>query len=148
MEEQKNIQEQQLKLMKVQTGILACMLALVLAVGIFVTVQVASVMNQLSNLSPEKLNTTIGMLQEVAEELNKLDMDTINEAVAALKDAGQTLAKLDIDALNDAIASLSGAGEKLQEIDIGKLNELLGSLEAVVAQMERTVGAFSRLFGR
>ena len=86
-EELKRYQEQQLKMMKLQTGFLAVILAVVLLTGIFLAVQVSGAVKAVDSLDMEKVGQIINSLESVATELNDVDMDAINGAVTALRDA-------------------------------------------------------------
>lgn len=147
-EEQVKFQELQLKHMRIQTGILAVMLALFLAIGGFLAVQVGSVMKQVQNIDLEKVNAAIASLEEITAELDDIEMDTINEAVLALKEAAGNLSNADMSAINDGIIALSGAAENLQNLDMEKMNDMIQSLDKVAKQMEATTSAFGKLFGR
>ncbi len=134
--------------MKIQTGLLAAVLVLLLAVGIFAAIQVNTMMQLFRGVDVEKVNSIILSVQNTAAQLENVDMDTINKAVDSLKGAAENLAAADIDAVNDGIAALTDAARNLQELDIEEMNALIQSLEATAQQMEKTTAAFSRLFGK
>ena len=50
--------------------------------------------------------------------------------------------------INEGIEALSGAGNQLQNLDIKKLNSVIESLGTVTAQLEKTTGTISRIFGK
>ncbi len=62
--------------------------------------------------------------------------------------AADHLGEVDIDAINEGIEALSGAGSQLQNLDIKKLNSVIESLGTVTAQLEKTTGTISRIFGK
>ena len=134
--------------MKIQTGLLAALLALLLIGGIFAAVQVGRISRMFRGVDLDKVNAILLSVQNTAAQLEDLDSKTINEAIDALKGAAENLAQADIDAVNEGILSLTEAAKKLQELDIEQLNELVKSLEATVQQMEKTTTAFNRLFGK
>ena len=134
--------------MKIQTGLLAAVLVLLLAVGIFAAIQVNTMMQLFRGVDVEKVNSIILSVQNTAAQLEDLDSKTINEAIDSLKGAAENLAEADISAVNEGILALTEAAKKLQELDIEELNELVKSLEATVQQMEKTTTAFNRLFGK
>ena len=147
-EELKPYQEQQLKMMKLQTGFLAVILAVVLLTGIFLAVQVSGAVKAVDSLDMEKVGQIINSLESVATDLNDVDMDAINGAVTALRDAADTLSQADVDAINDGIRALSGAADNLKDIDIDKFNSLVESLQTVSSQMESTTSALAKIFGK
>lgn len=134
--------------MKIQTGLLAALLALLLIGGIFAAVQVNHLSRMFRGVDLDKVNAILLSVQNTAAQLEDLDSKTINEAIDALKGAAENLAQADVDAVNEGILSLTEAAKKLQELDIEQLNELVKSLEATVQQMEKTTTAFNRLFGK
>lgn len=147
-EEQKNFQELQLRHMKLQTGLMVCMLVFLLVVGIFLMVQVTDAMGMARRLDLQKVNDTIASLESVASELNNVDMEAINGAVTALKDAAGTLSEADIGAINEGIRALSSAADNLKDIDIDSFNALIESLQTVTDQMESTTSALAKIFGK
>ena len=147
-EETMDAQKVQLKLMKLQTALTAGILVLLLAVGLYVAVQINSLMNMVNAVDLDKVNATVASLQATAAELEKLDMEQISGAVASLKSAAENLSKTDISALNEGIKALSDAAGNLSGLDIQQMNDLIQSLETVASQMEKTTSAFSKFFGR
>lgn len=147
-EETKNVQETQLKLMKLQTGMIAGILVILLVVGVFLMVQVNTVMQQVRSLDLDKINATVASLQQTAAELEKVDMEAINGAVTSLKGAAENLSNVDIKAINEGIQALTEAAGNLQGLDIEEMNGLIKSLETVAGQMEKTTSAFAKLFGK
>lgn len=136
------------KILQIQTALIAGILILLLAVGAFLVLQVNTAMEQVKALDLDKINATVSSLQATAADLENLDMDVINEAVASLKGAAENLAKTDMGAINDGIKALSAAASNLETLDVEQLNSLIQSLESVAAQMEKTTSTFNKLFGR
>ena len=147
-EETMDAQKAQLKLLKIQTALTAGILVLLLAVGLYVAVQINSMMNMVNAVDLDKVNATVASLQSTAAELEKLDMERIGGAIDSLKSAAETLSKTDIAALNEGIKALSEAAGNLSGLDIQKMKDLIQSLETGAGQMEKTTSAFSKLFGK
>ena len=133
--------------MKIQTGLLAAILVLLLAVGTVIGIQANKAMQAFRGVDMEKVNAIVLSVQNTAAQLESVDMDTINKAVDSLKGAAENLAAADVDAVNEGIQALTEAARNLQELDIDQMNELIKSLETVSKQMEKTTSAFSRIFG-
>ena len=140
--------EKQLRLLKLQTGLIAGVLVLLLVMGVFLAVQVNRMTELVNTVDMEKINSTLSSLQVAAAELEGLDMEQINAVIASLRGAAENFAKTDMAAINDGIRELSAAAENLSGLDVEQVNNLIESLEAVAKQMERTTSSFSKLFGR
>ncbi len=87
---------QKLKYMKIQTVLLACILAVVLIVSAFVIIQFAAMRSGINELR------------------QNLDMNAINDAVASLESAAGNLKNVDIDSLNSLIESLNTTAERME----------------------------------
>ena len=110
MNEQKQSPEaRQLRLIRLQTIMIACILVLILAFVLFLGLKVNTVM-------------------EVVEQL---DVTQLNAAVASLKAAADKLAAVDIDSLNAGIQGLADAAGQLSQLDFEKLNTFMESLETL-----------------
>ena len=128
MEDPRNeFEKRQLRLLRVQTAVLMCILVLLVAGGIFLTVQLADLGD---------------CLALVERQLQGVDMDEVNRAVGALTGAAQELGNVDMDALNQAVAALAGAAENLQDLDFEALNTLVKTLETVASRLERVTSFF------
>lgn len=136
---------QLLLLVKIQTAMLAVLLVLLAAGGIFAAVQVNRAMQLVNAVDMNRVNTVVASLQEIAADL---DMENVGKTVETLQGAAKGLADLDMDAVNDGIQALTEAAENLQSLDVEQLNDLIASLEQTAAQMEKTTAAFGRLFGK
>ena len=143
---QQEFQNKQLRMMQIQTAILAAILILLLAAGIFLAVQLADLGHlmdlmeqQLLALDLEQINQAVASLTDTVDAM---DMKALNGAVASLKGAAGNLSAVDMQALNAAIDSLSGAAEGLQEMDFAALNDLVETLGAVAARLERVTEVF------
>lgn len=153
-EKEKTVEEQQLKMLKLQTGILTAMLVFFVILGIVLAGKAVNVMNQamgvmeqVQSLDLDTINSTVVALQDAALELQNVDMETLNKAVGSLKGAAENLTAVDMEAINEGIRSLSEAANNLDGLDIKQLNALITSLDTVAARMEKTSAAFSRIFG-
>lgn len=144
-EEQMKVQKTQLTLMKIQTGLIAGVLVLLFAVGMFVVGQINTLMN---TIDLNRVNATVASLQTTAEKLEEIDVKTIEGAIDSLKGAAENLSQTDIEAINEGIRSLSTAANNLNGLDVDEMNELIKSLETVAAQMEKTTSVFAKVFGR
>lgn len=133
---------------KIQTALVAMLVLLLVAGGIFAAVQVNKAMRVVDGLDMEQINAAVESLSNTAAELEKLDMEGVGKTVEALRGAAQKLAEADIDAVNDGIEALTDAAGNLQNLDIEKLNDLIAALEKTAAQMEKTSAAFGKLFGK
>ena len=134
-----------LRLVKIQTAMLAVLLVLLAVGGIFAAVQVNRAMQLVNAVDMNRVNTVVASLQEIAADL---DMENVGKTVEALQGAAKGLADLDMDAVNDGIQALTEAAENLQSLDVEQLNDLIASLEQTAAQMEKTTAVFGRLFGK
>lgn len=148
------VEEKQLKMLKLQTGILAAMLVFFVILGAVLAGKAVGVMNQamdvmqkVNQLDLDTVNSTVAALQDAALELQNVDMDTLNKAVGSLKTAAENLTAVDIDAINEGIRSLSEAANNLDGLNIDELNALITSLDTVAARMEKTSTLFGKLFG-
>ncbi len=115
------MENSQMKMMKIQTILIACILLVVLAIGVFLAVQFSSVgkcvdvvVEKLEAIDAEKLNDAIGAFSEAAEQFNEMDIDKINDSISSLQKAAENLGKVDIEQLNLLVESLNATAEKLQ----------------------------------
>ena len=138
-----------LRWMQIQTIIMAVILVLLLAAGIFLVSQVAELGNllwlmeeKLQALDLEAINEAVESLSAAGQEMANIDVKALNAAVAALKDAAGNLSAVDMEALNGAIDSLSGAAEGMMEMDFKALNELVETLDAVATRLEKVTKIF------
>ena len=129
--------------MKVQTGLLAGILVVLLVVF---AVGGAAFRRVTGQLDLNRVNAVIISLERTAEELEKLDAENLNATVTSLRGAADRLSKADMDAVNDAIASLSAAADQLSQLDMQELNALIDSLQTAADQLESVTGGLSRFF--
>jgi len=142
------LQEKQLKLMRLQTILLVCILVLLLAAGLFLVKQVTQLGTVVARVDIDAINRTIAELETAAANLGELDAEVLDQTVEALKAAAENLGAVDMDSLNLAIASLSGAAENLKELDIASFNSLITSLETASANLEKATSGIAGIFGR
>lgn len=128
-----------LLLMKVQTGLLAGILAVLLIVS-------AAGFAAIRQVDLSKINAVITSLEHTAGELEKLDAENLNATVSSLRGAADRLSKADMEAVNSAIASLSAAADQLSQLDMQELNALIDSLQTAADQLESVTGGLSRFF--
>lgn len=147
------VEEKQLKMLKLQTGILAAMLVFFVILGVMLAGKAIGVMNQamgvmakVDQLDLDTVNSTVAALQDAALELQNVDMDTLNKAVSSLKGAAENLTAVDMEAINEGIRSLSEAANNLDGLNIDELNALITSLDTVASRMEKTSAMFSKIF--
>ena len=143
-----DLQEKQLKLLRLQTVLLVCILVILLAAGLFLVKQVMDLSAMVSRVDMEAINRTIADLETAAKGLSQLDAEVLNETVAALKIAAGNLGDVNMGSLNDAVEALSGAADTLKELDIRHFNELIVSLETTAKNLEKTTSGFAGIFGR
>ena len=124
---------QKLRLMRIQTILVACILAILLIGGIFVAVQFKSMQN---------------CIDVIEQDVRAIDMDALNRAVDAFANAADQFGKIDMEELNDAISALESAAEQLKDIDVDSLNSLVAALETVATRLQNTVNAISGFFGK
>ena len=177
MQTDTNIAEKQLKLLRMQTIMTACILAIVLIAGIFAVKEFASLRSgmdmieqKIETLDVETLNDAIGAFTDAAEQFNSINMDEFNGTVESLQAAAenfgsvnmerfngtveslQTAAEnfgsVDIDRLNEAVSSLKGAADTFKSIDVEALNSLVHALETVSTRLENAVSAITGIFKR
>ena len=118
--------EKQLMLMKLQTGILAGILVIILVFTLFCAVK----------------------LSGVVEMAASLDLEQVNGAVSSLKSAADNLASVDTDAINQGIQGLSDAAADLEELDVTKLNRFMTSLDNVADQLDAASEVLKGIFGK
>ncbi len=174
---EKTVQERQLTLMRVQTALLALILVILLAAGVFVAREISelqSVMDvieqdvkaldmdamndavsaltdaakQFSFVDMDALNGAVRSLTEAADQLSSVDANTLNETVTALRDAAKMLSDVDMKGINKAVSSLTDAVNNLKDVDIDSLNALVQSLETVASKLQSAADAISGLFRR
>ena len=124
MKDQKRTpEEQQLRMIKIQTVMIAAILVLVL---VFVLVMVT------------KVSDVVAIVQQI-------DPEQINGAVASLRAAADRLASVDMDSLNSGIRGLSDAADELSTLDFEKLAGFMDSLETMGKQMDAVSNLFKGL---
>lgn len=148
-----DLQRSQLRMMRIQTVMIAAILAIVLAVGIFLISQFVSVKScvnmigqKVQTIDAETLNDAIGKLKNAAEQFDSINFDALNEAVSALKDAAKQFNEVDMEKLNDTVSALREAAENLSEVDAGKLNDLVASLNTTAEKLQGAVNAIAGVF--
>ena len=121
-----------MKLMKMQTAILAAILVILLIAGIFVAAEFSTIHRSISTLQTEveslemdSVNDAVAALTEAAENLAAVDVSTLNETAVSLREAADTLALIDTDTLNSTAASLKEAANNLSKVDTDSLNSLV-----------------------
>ena len=105
-----DLQEKQLKLMRLQTILLVCILVILLAAGLFLVKQIQNLNAVVAQVDIQSINNTIAELETAAAGLSELDAEVLNETVAALKIAAGNLGNVDMGSLNQAVDALSEAG--------------------------------------
>ena len=85
-------QNKQLRLMQLQTLLLAAILILLAAAALFLTAQI----------------------RDVGELVQQLDMGEINSAITAMTAAAEDLSNVDVEALNQLVASLETVAANLE----------------------------------
>ena len=138
-------QQKQLRLLRLQTILMAGILVLLLAAGAFLAVQAVRLNAVAQRLDMASVNRTIAGLEAAADSLSALDGEQMQQTVAALQTAAQHLSDVDMASLNEAI---SGAAENLKELDIDAFNALIASLQASSENLEKATGVISGIFGR
>ena len=143
------------RLMRVQTLLLAGIFLIVLAVGIFAAVEFSAVHRSLAlieadlqDIQMEKINDAVESLTKAADQLAEVDVDTFNETAASLRDAANKLSELDTEKINDAVVALTEAANNLSELDTEQLNALISSLEDTASKLQNAVNGITGLFGR
>jgi len=142
-------EKKMLRMMQLQTVLLACILVLLLAAGVFLVGELANlgelmqlVEQQLQALDLDAVNEAVAAMAAAGEELSAVDVKALNGAVAALKDAAGNLSDVDMQALNEAVTALKGAAEGMQDLDFKALSDLIQSLETVSSRLERVTKIF------
>lgn len=145
----------QMKLLRLQTILIACLLAVVLAAGIFLAVQFASIRScvdmielNLQSLDAAAFNRAADSFTSAADQFSSIDMDKLNETVEYLQSAADNLGNVDINKLNNAVASLREAADTFKGIDVEALNSLVQALETVSSKLEAAVSAITGIFSR
>ena len=124
--ETKTPEERMVTQAKLQTGLLACILAVLIAAGAFAAVKVVP----------------------IVEKLEQVDVQQVNSTVESFRTAVDKVAQVDVKSINDSIRSFSQAAEHMEELDIDTLNSFLESLNSVAEKMDRASEGFKNLFGR
>lgn len=145
----------QLSLAKLQTGLLAAILTVLLIGSILLAVQISQVRScldlveqDLQALNMDDVNDAVDALTDAANQLAAVDVDTLNQTASELKDAAANLKNVDMDTLNQTIASLKEAADTLKNVDMEALNGLVESLETVSTKLQNAVNAVTGIFGR
>jgi len=151
MQEEKNAE--QARLMKLQVTLTACILAVILIIGIFLAVKFTAIQQcfdtieaKLEVLDVAHLNDVAQAFTDAAEQFNSVDMDQFNETVGALRSAADNLGGIDMTELNGAVSSLKDAARTLEKVDVNALNSLVQALESVAARLENAVNAITGIF--
>lgn len=130
---EKDVQTRQLNMMKIQTILIACILIIVVVVGV-------ALVSQFKNIQD-----CIGMIEQ---NMQTIDTDALNGAVDAFTDAANQFNKIDMDEFNDTVSALDAAAGQLREVDVDSLNALVAALEDVATRLQNTVNSISKFFGR
>ena len=144
-----------LRMQRVQVVLIACILVVVLAAGVFLALQFNSI-NQVVGLidqrvqsfDMESLNNAVESFTEASDKITSIDIDELNRTVTSLKEAADNIGSMDIRKLNDAVTALKDAAKNLSGIDVESLNSLVQALQSVAERLERAVSAISGIFGR
>ena len=145
---EKNTQEKQLAMMRIQTLLLVCILVLLVISAVFLFGQFSRLTATVSQLDLDQVNRLVEELSDVANQLSAMDGAALNETVRSLQKAADNLTAVDMNSLNEAVNALSGAANTLKKLDIAGLNDLVASLETVAARLDATTGAIGKIFGR
>ena len=138
---------------KLQTGLLAGVLVLLLALTL--TVGSAArrieqsftlVQSDLEALEMDRVNQAIASLNEAARQLAAVDAAGLNATAQSLKEAADSLSALDVDKLNDAVAALKDAAANLKALDMEALNGVIQSLNHTVASLQKVSDTISGIF--
>lgn len=143
-----DVQEKQLRLMRLQTVLLAAILVLLAVAGLFLMKQVNDLSAVVAQVDMDSINRAIAGLETAAGSLSQLDAQMLNETVAALRMAAGNLGAVDMGSLNQAVDALSGAAVTLKDLDIASFNELIASLETAAKNLEKTTSGIAGIFGR
>ncbi len=142
----------QLRMMRLQTILIAALLLILLAGIVFLAVRFREIGELADTLKTEvelidvgAINDAAGNLASAAEEL---DMDAVGQTVEALKRAAEGIESVDMSELNDAVAALKAAAQSLSEIDVDSLNSLVEALDGTATKLGSTVNAIGGIFGR
>ena len=147
--------ERLLRMQRTQTILTACILVVILAVGLFLALQFNSIsrcvdliQQRVESFDMESLNGAVDAFTEAADRFNSVDIAQLNKTVTSLKEAADNIGSMDIKKLNDAVVSLKDAAKTFSEIDVESLNSLVQALQSVAERLERTASAISGVFGR
>lgn len=130
--EKKDVQTRQLRWIKLQTILLACILVVVVIVGIFAATQFKSMRN---------------CIDLIEQNMQTIDTASLNKAVDAFTEAASQFNKIDMNVFNDTVSSLDTAAEKLKDVNVDSLNTLVEALEGVATKLQSTANAISGFFG-
>ena len=128
-----DMQEKQLRQMKIQTAFIVGIFLVIAAVGIFTVLQFAAMRSAVDGLG---------------QTVQSVDPGTLERAVHSFSDAADQFGKLDMEELNETVSSLRSAAEQLKGMDMEKLNEMLGTLESAASKLQSAVSAIAAIFGR
>lgn len=152
----------------------ACVLLVVVLVGVLLTAQFASVSRcvdvigqDVQKIDMDALNGAVESFTEAAEQFSSIDMEEVNRAVAALQQTAQSLdmeefnrtvavlqtaaenlGGMDMRSLNDAISSLKRAAETFGEIDVASFNKVVQALETAATNLQNAGNAITGIFRR
>lgn len=150
--EEKN---EQLRFMKLQTYLLIGILAVVLAVAIYMTVQFAAMRScidliekDVQAVDMEALNGAVDSFTEAADQLAGVDVTKLNETAAALQTAADTFKGVDIGEFNKTVVSLQKAADQFGSVDVDALNKLVTALETVSEKLQNAVNGITGIFRR
>lgn len=133
-----------LKLVKIQTAILAVILAIILAVAAVVGVQYMKISRFVRTMDTSQITAIVGSLENAAQGLEEIDMQALKDGIAAFGEISEKAGKLDVEAMNDALKSMSGAVDNLSKLDADHLNSLIESLQKTSTQIEKITSIFVR----
>ena len=150
-----SFEARQIRIMRRQTALIAGILIIVLAVGIFLASQFASIKRcvdlieqKVGVLDVQVLNDAVDSFTEAADQFSSIDVDEFNKTVESLQTAADNFGSVDIDKLNDTVSSLKDAADTFSDVDVEALNKLVQALESVSAKLEKAVSAITGIFGR
>ena len=129
---EKDLQTRQFNWMKLQAILIACILVIVVVVGIIAATEFKSVQK---------------CIDLIEQNMQTIDTDSLNRAVDAFTDAASQFNKIDMNVFNDTVSSLDTAAEKLKDVNIDSLNTLVESLEGVATKLQSVANAISGFFG-
>ena len=147
--------KKQVRLLRVQTALIAILLVIVLLAGLFLALKfrevssvVDTVRRELETVDFEAINNAADSFAEAAEKLDELDMDGFDKTVDSLRAAADKIGSVDAGELNEAVAALKAAAENLSDIDIASLNSLVEALDGTATKLSTAVNAIGGIFGR